>query len=73
MFGQIVILQLATYAQDLKVAPIWQVLPPLKSITPPAQRKTTLKWARDGELSAIDMARILDRLSNPELTQCDLL
>ena len=37
-----------------------------------AQRKTTLKWARDGELSAVDMTRILDRLSNPELTECDL-
>ena len=39
----------------------------------PAQRKTTLKWSSDGELSAVDMARILDRISNPELTQCDLL
>ena len=38
----------------------------------PAQRKTTLKWNSDGELSAIDMARILDRLANPALTECDL-
>ena len=38
----------------------------------PAQRKTTLKWSIDGELSAVDMARILDRLANPELTECDL-
>ena len=38
----------------------------------PAQRKTTLKWQRDGELSPIDMARILDKLSNPELTECNL-
>ena len=38
----------------------------------PAQRKTTLKWSSDGELSALDMARILDRLGNPQLTQCDL-
>ena len=37
-----------------------------------AQRKTTLKWNSDGELSAVDMARILDRITNPELTQCDL-
>ncbi len=36
------------------------------------QRKTTLKWSSDGELSSVDMARILDRLSNPELTECDL-
>ena len=48
-------------------------LPAAKTIDPPAQRKTTLKWSSDGELSALDMARILDRISNPELTQCDLL
>ena len=38
----------------------------------PAQRKTTLKWSSDGELSAVDMARILDRLANPALIECDL-
>ncbi len=38
----------------------------------PAQRKTTLKWTSDGELSAVDMARILDRLSNQSLTTCEL-
>ena len=38
----------------------------------PPQRKTTLKWGRDGELSAVDMARILDRLENPKLVECDL-
>ena len=38
----------------------------------PSQRKTTLKWNSDGELTSIDMARILDRLSKPELTKCDL-
>ena len=38
----------------------------------PAQRKTTLKWTSDGELSAIDMTRILERITNPDLTQCDL-
>ncbi len=38
----------------------------------PAQRKTTLKWQNDGELSSIDMARILDRLARSELTECDL-
>ena len=37
-----------------------------------AQRKTTLKWKNDGDLSAVDMARILEKLSNPELTECDL-
>ena len=50
-----------------------KILPAAKSIIPPVQRKTTLKWSSDGELSAVDMARILDRISNPDLTQCDLL
>ena len=36
------------------------------------QRKTTLKWSSDGELSAVDMARILGRLGNTQLTECDL-
>ena len=36
------------------------------------QRKTTLKWSSDGELSSIDMARILELLANQELTQCAL-
>ena len=48
-------------------------LPSVKTIDPPAQRKTTLKWNVDGDLSSVDMARILERLSVPELTQCDLV
>ena len=36
------------------------------------QRKTTLKWTSDGELSAIDKARILQRLTNKDLTECQL-
>tara|TARA_B100000214_G_scaffold231664_1_gene168994 strand:- start:274 stop:453 length:180 start_codon:yes stop_codon:yes gene_type:complete len=36
------------------------------------QRKTTLKWTSNGELSSIDMARILELLANKELTQCVL-
>ena len=38
----------------------------------PAQRKTTLKWDDNGELTSIDMARIIDRLTQPELNRCDL-
>ena len=37
-----------------------------------AQRKTTLKWNSDGELSAVDKARILDLLAPADLTQCSL-
>ena len=36
------------------------------------QRKTTLKWSLDGELSSIDVAMILDLLANKELIQCVL-
>ena len=36
------------------------------------QRKTTLKWNVNGELSSIDMARILDALSVKELSECEL-
>ena len=42
-----------------------------KSINP-AQRKTTLKWNMDGELSSIDMARIINALSETELKECEL-
>ena len=36
------------------------------------QRKTTLKWKSNGELSEIDMLRILDRISATEINQCEL-
>ena len=36
------------------------------------QRKTTLKWNSNGDLSEIDMLRILDRISTTELNQCEL-
>ena len=38
---------------------------------PPAQRKTTLKWDDNGDLTAVDMARIIDRLTTPELIRCE--
>ena len=43
-----------------------------RDMNKPIQRKTTLKWCSDGELSPIDMARIIDLLSTKELTQCVL-
>ncbi len=36
------------------------------------QRKTTLKWNTNGELSEIDMLRILDQLSSHDLNKCEL-
>ena len=38
----------------------------------PQQRKTTLKWGTDGELSALDMVRIIDRLNDQDLTECEI-
>ena len=43
-----------------------------KSIKIPQQRKTTLKWGSNGELSALDMVRILDRLNDQDLTECEI-
>tara|TARA_Y100001968_G_C18895716_1_gene498328 strand:- start:180 stop:365 length:186 start_codon:yes stop_codon:yes gene_type:complete len=42
------------------------------SIKIPQQRKTTLKWGTNGELSSIDMVRILDRLNDQDLTECEI-
>ena len=36
------------------------------------QRKTTLKWNSNGELSEIDMLRILEKISATEINKCDL-
>ena len=36
------------------------------------QRKTTLKWKENGDLSEIDMLRILEKLSIYELKNCEL-
>ncbi len=36
------------------------------------QRKTTLKWKKNGDLSEIDMLRILDKLSETKLNSCNL-
>tara|TARA_B100000989_G_C19246096_1_gene346140 strand:+ start:401 stop:583 length:183 start_codon:yes stop_codon:yes gene_type:complete len=44
----------------------------MKKTTKSPQRKTTLKWNINGELSSIDMARILEALSVKELSQCEL-
>ena len=70
--------QVCRYSKDLRSAKkqletleINLLLGPENVSKVPAQRKTTLKWTSDGELSAVDMARILERLTNPELSQCD--
>ena len=37
-----------------------------------SSKKNTLKWNSNGDLSEIDMLRILDRISASELNQCEL-
>ena len=44
----------------------------INKITNSPQRKTTLKWNINGELSSIDMARIIKALAVKELTECEL-
>ena len=43
----------------------------MKKSTNSPQRKTTLKWNINGELSSIDMARIINSLSVKELSECE--
>jgi hypothetical protein len=33
---------------------------------------TSLKWGHDGELSPVDLQRVLERLTDPSLIQCQL-
>jgi len=33
---------------------------------------TSLKWGHDGELSPVDLQRVLERLTDPSLIQCPL-
>ena len=42
----------------------------IKKTTKSPQRKTTLKWYINGELTSIDMARIINAISVKELREC---
>ena len=44
----------------------------MKKSTNSSQPKTTLKWNINGELSSIDMARIINALSDKALSECEL-
>ena len=44
----------------------------LRDIIKLFQRKTTLKWISDAELSSVDMKKIHQLLANKELSQCVL-
>ena len=49
-------------------------IPPVKPSTGEecSASSTSLKWGRDGELSPVDLQRVLERLTDPSLTQCSL-
>jgi len=36
----------------------------------PHAASTSLKWGWDGELSPVDLQRVLERLCDPSLTEC---
>ncbi len=38
----------------------------------PGPASTTLKWGCDGELSPVDLQRVLERLCDPSLTECQI-
>lgn len=43
---------------------------PLGPCSDPVPASTTLKWGCDGELSPVDLQRVLERLMDPSLTEC---
>ena len=45
---------------------------PGQDAKPRSASSTSLKWGSDGELSPVDLQKVLERLTNPDLTQCDL-
>ena len=49
--------------------------PPLHSLHSapgPDDGSTSLKWGSNGELSPVDLQRVLERLTDPSLTRCQL-
>ncbi len=45
---------------------------PSKDAKQRSASSTSLKWGSDGELSAVDLQKVLERLTNPDLIQCEL-
>lgn len=37
-----------------------------------SEGSTSLKWGQNGELSPVDLQRVLERLTDPSLTRCQL-
>ena len=45
---------------------------PSQEAKPRSASSTSLKWGSDGELSPVDLQKVLERLTNPDLIQCEL-
>ena len=45
---------------------------PGQDAKPRSASSTSLKWGSDGELSPVDLQKVLERLTNPDLIQCEL-
>ena len=45
---------------------------PSQDAKPRSASSTSLKWGSDGELSPVDLQKVVERLTNPDLIQCEL-
>ena len=45
---------------------------PSQDAKPRSASSTSLKWGSDGELSPVDLQKVPERLTNPDLIQCEL-
>jgi len=45
---------------------------PRHTASGPDDGSTSLKWGSNGELSPVDLQRVLERLTDPALTRCQL-
>ncbi|MEN9859533.1 MAG: hypothetical protein ACO3FK_06970 [Vulcanococcus sp.] len=45
---------------------------PLHTTPRESASSTSLKWGQNGELSPVDLQRVLERLTDPALIQCNL-
>jgi len=54
------------------MAPDIPPIHPRHSDCRPDDGSTSLKWGSNGELSPVDLQRVLERLTDPALTRCQL-
>ncbi|MEY4297180.1 MAG: hypothetical protein RLZZ423_359 [Cyanobacteriota bacterium] len=54
------------------MAPDTPHTPSRRPLPDPTEGSTSLKWGSNGELSPVDLQRVLERLTDPTLTRCQL-